>query len=922
MLVPVGWLQDYLGKKISTAKLLSALERAGLEIDGVRTPSAFDRNLIVAEVKRVRSHPGADKLTLVDITTGKGKRTVVCGAANVAAGQKVVYAPPGTILPDGTKILTAQIRGQASPGMIASARELGLGDDHSGILVLEETAPVGKPIGSVLGQSDTVIDLKSAANRPDLQSLTGLAREVAAQTRTRVKNIPAKLEPESASIPITFNNRVKKLVPRYALARLRLPANLPATPNWLAQRLGASGIRPVNLIVDVTNYVMLETGQPLHAFDANKVSGKVSIRTAKKGENITTLDGKARSLGSHDLVIADSRKIIGIAGVMGARNSEVRANSRNLLIEAANLDGNSVRKTAINQGLRTEASARFERQLPTQLVAVGLNRATELLRELAKAKLEKIEDELNVWPWVQHVGVRPARLSQLAGTKITTKQVIDGLRRLGFVAEPFDIVKEAKKHLGKPYVWGASFKTHGADAFDCGYLADYIYSLIGVWIGHNAYEQWQSGSPVKISELRPGDILFRGGPWIKLKKKQRGGISHNVIYIGRGKVVDAKDYERKDGKWTKLPAERSGVVIDSLSSITEDPEYLGARRLVEDLDGWIAVTIPWWRPDVKSEEDVLEEVIKLVGLDDVAAALPAWRPGDISYDARWLQVWDVRSAMAASGLFEVVTHPFVSQDQLQTLGLDPKQHLKLRNPRSVEQAYLRSSLMPGLLLALARNSVTRVEFGLFEEARVFLPQLRQPPPMEIQRLGVIVQHPTQPYGRAKTILDNLAMAHHLQPSLQASSRLSWLQPGRQAIISVGGQALGYIGQLRSEIGDQLKIKGQVGCLELDLDSWLVAVAPPSFKPISPYQVIRRDLTVVLDQKISWQQVRQLLEVAELSRVSYGGEYHDPALGRRRALTLQLIIEPEAPGTTDEEANRRVDEVAKLLKQNFGAIIKD
>ncbi|MBI3984086.1 C40 family peptidase [Candidatus Microgenomates bacterium] len=951
MFVVKSWLDDLLKKPLSLKQLTDAMERAGMEVEGVQRTPALDPRIVVAKITSLKRHPNADKLKIIKVYDGQAETVLVTGAANLVKGQKVPLAPVGSTLPDGTKLTAREIRGVASPGMVLSARELSLGDDHAGIMILEKGLPLGAPLSEVFPE-DAVIDIKTAANRPDLNGLIWIAREVAAYTNNVVRTATTpKLQPPT---PTHFTLAAKDLVRRYGLAKLQLPAVLPASPQWLQQRLQLAGVRPINVVVDITNYILFEVGQPLHAFDAAKVNQKVAVRLARKGEKLVTLDGVTRTLAASDLVIADSRKAIGLAGVMGGANSEIDPTTREVLLESANFDGATVRQTAQRQGLRTEASARFERNLPVQFALLGLERGIELLVKHAGAKLIWVEDELTVWPWVQHVGVRPERLSQLAGFKISSRQVLKALHNLGFAAEPFDIALEAKKRLGKPYVWKASFKKNGDEAFDCSYLIDRIYSLIGQWVGHTSLAQLDVGQPVDVSDLKPGDVLFYQGHngegkrnfsladiqkdeqprsvigyyfkpngtsgYDKLESQYRGLVGHNGIYIGDGKVVDARRFDWQEGRWRELPASKQVVQVVPIETYTKNPEFLGARRYVDDIAGWAAVTVPYWRQDVKSEEDVFEEVIKQIGLDQVSSTLPTWQPPrQAIYNQRPEQLERLRAGLVGLGLYEVVTYPFVSGPQLVQLGLQIKNHLKLKNPRSVEQSYLRSSLLPSLLQAIANNSRLKEQFGLFEMAKVYLPQAGQPLPSEPRYLGVALYG--QDYLAVKNILDNLLRLTGVTVIYDSAHPPAYAHPSRQAVLRIGREQLGTIGEINPKLARQFKMD-RVAYLELDLDKLATHWQLPVYQPLPHYQVINRDITLLINRTVSWDQVRLALAPANLASVRYIGDYYDPDLGQERALTLRLEITPNQPVMTETEVNRKVQSVVTLLAKRFGAKSRD
>ncbi|HUC87470.1 MAG TPA: phenylalanine--tRNA ligase subunit beta, partial [Candidatus Saccharimonadales bacterium] len=314
MKIPVDWLNQYLSKPLSAREMADALELAGVEVEQIAAASALDPKIVVGEVMSVTPHPQADKLQLAEVKVKDGTLQIVCGAPNIAVGQKVPVALIGAKLPDGTSIETATLRGVESHGMICSEAELGLSTNHAGIMVLNQDAPIGHKIVELVSVSD-VIDATTAANRWDLNGIVWLAREVAAHSGQKAAITDPGPLPD-ADEAIECQVKQPELVGRYLLAKLDVNLSKPS-PDWLQQSLQAAGIRSINIVVDVTNYCMLEYGQPLHAFDAAKVKLPLSVRLAEAGEQLVTLDGVERKLNSSDLLIADTTGPIGLAGVMG-----------------------------------------------------------------------------------------------------------------------------------------------------------------------------------------------------------------------------------------------------------------------------------------------------------------------------------------------------------------------------------------------------------------------------------------------------------------------------------------------------------------------------------------------------------------------------------------------------------------------------
>ena len=441
MKVPLSWLKQYVDVDLPAQDLAHRLTMAGIEVGEVEVIGGWSE-VFVGHVTGVRPHPNADRLRLCVVSTGSEELEVVCGAPNVAVGQNICFAKAGANIynthTERHEVLeAAKIRGVESQGMICSAVELGLGDDHSGIIELPEDAPVGALLDDYLG--DTVLDLELTPNRLDCLSVLGVAHEVAALTGKTVK------EPETnykeAGAPITEQIDISvgspELCRRYTASLLQ-GVKIGPSPQWLQDRLTRAGLRPINNVVDVTNFVMLEYNQPLHSFDYDLIKdATVIVRRARPDEMLTTLDGVERKLTVENLVIADANDAIGIGGVIGGANSEISVNTVNVLLESATFDGTNNRKTAQTLGLRTEATLRFEKGLRPELAPIALRRATGLIQEVAGGTVapgivDVLSDEGADAPVVPLTG---EKIRRMLGMEVDQKRVQETLDALGFTWE-------------------------------------------------------------------------------------------------------------------------------------------------------------------------------------------------------------------------------------------------------------------------------------------------------------------------------------------------------------------------------------------------------------------------------------------------------------------------------------------------------
>ncbi len=447
MLVSYQWLRDYVKIDVAQQEVAEALTMLGFEVEEIQDLGKRFDKFVVGEVLRREDHPDADKLSVCEVTTGEGEsRTIICGAPNVDAGQKVVVALNGAVVPNGGfTIEKRKIRGVVSNGMICSVAELDFGEDADGIWVLPEEAPLGMPFASYIGAGDFVFDLSITPNRADSLSHIGIARELAARYEKKLQRPEVKIKEGggAAADHITLDIRQSDDCPRYA-GRVVKGVKVASSPDWLQNRLRAVGLRPRNNIVDITNYVLMECGHPLHAFDLNEIRGnKIIVRRAAEGAAFTTLDDKERSLDDRMLMICDGERPVAVAGVMGGQNSEIADSTTDVFIESAYFDPASVRRTARKLGISSDASYRFERGADVENVVYAVNRAAALMAEIAGGQvLEGIVDAYPRPLEQQAVRMRFARASMIAGVDIPAAEQRDYLQRLNFelVAEDADSI--------------------------------------------------------------------------------------------------------------------------------------------------------------------------------------------------------------------------------------------------------------------------------------------------------------------------------------------------------------------------------------------------------------------------------------------------------------------------------------------------
>jgi phenylalanyl-tRNA synthetase beta chain len=444
MKISLKWLKDYVDINLAPKELAEKLTMAGLEVGSIETKGGTWDNVVIGEVIALNPHPNADRLKLATVDLGTEQVTTVCGAPNISLGQRVTFARIGASLIDShtgkaAALQRAKIRGVVSEGMVCSEKELGISENHEGILVLSAEAPIGVPASAYLG--DVVFDLDVTPNRPDCLSVLGIAREIAALTgeSLHLPEIDYHETEKSIDSLASVDVVAPDLCPRYC-ASLVTGIKMGPSPGWLQRRLNSCGMRPINNVVDVTNYVMLEYGQPLHAFDYHNLKGgQIIVRRAGAGETITTLDGSKRTLNPDVLVIADRERAVAVAGIMGGLDSEVTDRTDTILLESANFNQAAIRRGCGHLQFQSEASVRFDKGLNSELPLVPLKRATQLLLELAGGRAAK--GIIDIYPGkseAKPISLTAREVKRLSGLKLKVDEISEVLKALGFECHKSD----------------------------------------------------------------------------------------------------------------------------------------------------------------------------------------------------------------------------------------------------------------------------------------------------------------------------------------------------------------------------------------------------------------------------------------------------------------------------------------------------
>jgi phenylalanyl-tRNA synthetase beta chain len=804
MKVSLNWLRDYVDIEIPADELARILTMTGLEVEEIEQAGQALDDIVVARLTDVEPHPESDRLSLCRVDTGKDPAQVVCGAPNLDVGSLYPFARPGARLPDGTVIKETRLRGEASKGMLLAEDELGLSEDHTGLMKLPPELEPGTSLPLALPLSDWILEIGITPNRPDCACILGVAREIAAVTGQRIRR--PDMEVEESGPPIGNLTSVTLLdsegCPRYVAGLVRDVA-LGASPFWMRHRLYLCGIRSISNIVDVTNYVMLEMGQPLHAFDYNRLrENRIVVRKAREGEKFTTLDGETRTLSSEILLICDGERPVAVAGIMGGLNSEIFANTKDVLVESAFFDPVTIRRGSKYLGLSTEASYRFERGADIEGATAALRRSISLI-------------------------------SQLAGGEVAA-----------------------------------------------GFIDNYP----------------------------------------------------------KAHMVPTVD----------LNVDKTNRLLGTNLSRREISTYLKALEMdvQETGDNDLSVRPPSFRVDVLRGIDLMEEVARLSGFENIPVTSPTVRSSEEVESPELILCERVRSIMTGLGFTEVITYAFISPESADILGAGDKDDLRsfvrLLNPLTIDQSVMRTSLVPGLLGAVKTNiQHDEKDLKIFEWGKVFIWKGEDQLPLEKTFLAGVMtgrynektwydnERPVDFYD-IKGAVEGLLRGLGLKTALfQRGNDLPRYDANLSSNILCEGSPIGHVGQISKRVMSGYDLGREEAYLfELDIKAVLENLMKDRgvFSPLAKYPAVYRDISLIVDRQTETGKILELIGqeggvLVESVRVFdvYEGDKIDPL---EKALAFTICYRSEHETLDGKRINQVHDSIVDRIRKETGGRLRE
>ena len=795
------WLKEHLDTIAPLSEIVDKLTMIGLEVENVEDKAALLKPFVIANVISADKHPNADRLRVCMVDTGDGKPIqVVCGAPNARAGMKGVFSAPGTFIPGKNMVLQiGTIRGVESRGMLCSAAELMISDDHEGIIDLPADAPVGKSYVEWAGAAEPVIEINLTPNRPDCTGVNGIARDLGAASIGSFKDRPPKPVAGKFPCPLKVTIESPELCPAFALRLVRGVKNGPS-PDWLQQRLTAIGLRPINALVDITNFITFDRGRPLHVFDAAKVHGNLTVRRAKNGETLLALDGKTYTLDAAMCVIADERGVESLSGIMGGEATGCSETTTNVLIESALWDELNIAQPGRKLGINSDARYRFERGVDYAFMIPGLELATQMVLDLCGGEPSEVVVAGDPTPKETVVDFAMSELPRLAGLKLPINDVRRVLEKLGFFAA-----------------------------------------------GQN---------------------------------------------------------ER------------------------------------------VKVAVPSWRPDVHGRADIVEEVVRIVGVDKVPST--PFARGELARKAVLTPIQNrtrkAKRALAARGLTEAVTWSFVGKREAEAFG-GGSAALALANPIAAELSDMRPSLLPGLVMAAQKNADRGFpDVALFEVGQIFKGDRPEDQltaatgvrralakPEGLGRHWASTNKPVDAFDAKADAFAVLAAAGSPMQALQVvPGGPAWFHPGRSGTIQIGPQnVLGYFGELHPRALAALDAEGPLTGFEVVLEKIPEPKARPTrAKPLlelSPFQPVTRDFAFVVDTAVKAGDIVRAAQNADRKLIAsvsvfdvYEGKGIEPG---KKSIAIAVTMQPRDKTMTDQEIDALAAKIVAEVGKRTGGVLR-
>ena len=809
MIFSYNWLREFVELPQEPAELARVMTFGGIEVEGYHPLAEKLQKILIVKIIKVERHPAADKLQVCIIETGSGTKQVVCGAPNCRQDMVTTYAPVGETL-QNRLIDRVSIRGVESEGMLCSEKDLGISDNHGGIMDLPQDATLGSNLREYLKITDTIFEVEITPNRPDQLGLLGLARDVAALTKKELQ-LPGEFPTDgliyppgflskitTEELPFKLTNEAPDFCSRY-IAQVIAGVKITESPQWLKEKLIAIDINPINNVVDITNYVMMEFGHPLHAFDYDQLENKeVKVRLASKDERISALDHKEYSLLETDLVIADGKRPVAIAGIIGGTDTAISTETKTIVLEAANFYHLAIRKTANRLKINTDSAYRFERNLSDETVALITQRAVKLICLICGGKVMHLLDSYPSPKMIPDVPLRTLRTNQLLTTELTTQEIWEYLKPLGLIARDVANQKECAK-------------------------------------------------------LDP---------------------DQGVIY-----------------------------------------------------------QIPPYRKDLTREIDLIEEVIRIHGYNNI----PEKEERETLTNLKWFRTKRcIADYLVQKGFYEAINSSFTEPAILKNLNLQEDDYrynyFELVNPLGASYSMMRTSLIPGILKNVQFNiSNGQNDLKLFELGKVFL-KINSQPEERYFLTGAIAGNVTPPHWKQKPEKSGIfavkGFVEGLLPRLSegqivfAPYEQSYYQQEGALEISISGQKAGNLGKLDPLLAHSLDIEQPVYLFDIDISAVMVAGYERSsqFEEINKFPPVSRDISFIVNKDHSHQRItRTIRETSEemIRRVTLIDEFTGKNIpDGYRSLTYSILFSSNKGTLTEEIIKNQLDSLRARLEQEF------